>query len=123
MKAGMKAFECHTKKFCSWAPLQARPRARSQRAPTCAASAPKNLVGVHSGVFVGGWSSSECEQALSSAKNAGYDLIEGAALNLVGFYVTTKLRQWSHFLYGYALLPMCHQARLPVSRTLLLRID
>ncbi|KAK9824976.1 hypothetical protein WJX81_002463 [Elliptochloris bilobata] len=48
----------------------------SRCAPVRANGAPTNPVGVHSGVFVGGWSKEECEKAISSAKSAGYDLIE-----------------------------------------------
>ncbi len=39
-----------------------------------------NTIGVHALVWVGGWSPDEARKAISSSKEAGYDLIELAAL-------------------------------------------
>ena len=39
-----------------------------------------NIIGVHALVWVGGWSPDEARKAISSSKEAGYDLIELAAL-------------------------------------------
>ncbi|MEP9381053.1 sugar phosphate isomerase/epimerase family protein [Nocardioides sp. KR10-350] len=40
-----------------------------------------NRFGVHALVWVGGWSEEQARRAISSSKNAGYDLIELAALD------------------------------------------
>ena len=39
---------------------------------------PKNLIGIHSGVFVGDWRPEDAERAVKGAKEAGFDLIECA---------------------------------------------
>ncbi|KAK9909828.1 hypothetical protein WJX75_008097 [Coccomyxa subellipsoidea] len=41
-----------------------------------AAVLPKNLIGIHSGVFVGDWRPEDAERAVKGAKEAGFDLIE-----------------------------------------------
>ncbi|CAL8467552.1 g7090 [Coccomyxa elongata] len=41
-----------------------------------AAALPSNLVGIHSGVFVGDWRPQDAERAVKGAKDAGFDLIE-----------------------------------------------
>lgn len=43
-----------------------------------AAASPSNLVGIHSGVFVGDWRPQDAECAIKGAKDAGFDLIERA---------------------------------------------
>lgn len=43
-----------------------------------AAALPSNLVGIHSGVFVGDWRPQDAERAVKGAKDAGFDLIERA---------------------------------------------
>lgn len=42
----------------------------------------RNPLGIHALVWTGGWSHEDCELAISSAKQAGYDLIEIPALDL-----------------------------------------
>ena len=42
---------------------------------------PKNLLGIHALVWVGGWTPTECEKAMASTAQAGYDLIEIPALD------------------------------------------
>lgn len=54
-----------------------------------AAALPKNLIGIHSGVFVGDWKPEDAERAVKGAKDAGFDLIECAhasmgALSIAG---------------------------------------
>lgn len=44
------------------------------------AEAPVNPLGIHALVWTGGWSHEDCELAVASAKQAGYDLIEIPAL-------------------------------------------
>ncbi|KAK9790359.1 hypothetical protein WJX73_006466 [Symbiochloris irregularis] len=44
--------------------------------PKSAPGNPKSPVGIHSQVWVGGWSPKEAEHAISGTKDAGYDLIE-----------------------------------------------
>ncbi|EIE24548.1 xylose isomerase domain-containing protein [Coccomyxa subellipsoidea C-169] len=50
-------------------------RAASQ-VVNAAAVLPKNLIGIHSGVFVGDWRPEDAERAVKGAKEAGFDLIE-----------------------------------------------
>ena len=54
-----------------------------------------NTIGVHALVWVGGWSPDEARKAISSSKEAGYDLIELAALEPGTFDadMTAKLLQ------------------------------
>ncbi|WP_411285825.1 sugar phosphate isomerase/epimerase family protein [Lapillicoccus sp.] len=54
-----------------------------------------NTIGVHALVWVGGWSPDEARKAISSSKEAGYDLIELAALEPETFDadLTAKLLQ------------------------------
>lgn len=54
-----------------------------------------NIIGVHALVWVGGWSPDEARKAISSSKEAGYDLIELAALEPGTFDadMTAKLLQ------------------------------
>jgi D-psicose/D-tagatose/L-ribulose 3-epimerase len=42
---------------------------------------PKSPLGIHALVWVGGWSPEECEKAVASTAEAGYDLIEIPALD------------------------------------------
>ena len=51
-------------------------RAQAARAPKSAPTNPKNSIGIHSQVWVGGWSPEEAEKAISGTKDAGFDLIE-----------------------------------------------
>ena len=59
---------------------QSRRHAKPSRAMTAPVRAglvlPKNLIGIHSGVFVGDWKPQDAERAIKGAKEAGYDLIE-----------------------------------------------
>ena len=59
---------------------QDRRHAKPSRAMTAPVRAglvlPKNLIGIHSGVFVGDWKPQDAERAIKGAKEAGYDLIE-----------------------------------------------
>lgn len=49
---------------------------RRPRQLNAVAALKDNFVGLHSMVFVGGWSKDEAVKAISGAKRAGYDLIE-----------------------------------------------
>lgn len=48
-------------------------------------SAKRNLFGIHALVWVGGWSEAEARHAITSTKEAGFDLIELAALDPSSF--------------------------------------
>lgn len=54
-------------------------RAQAAPKPKSAPANPKNPIGIHSQVWVGGWSKQEAEKAISGTKDAGYDLIERTA--------------------------------------------
>ena len=60
-------------------PLRKHAKSRPGRAKagtSAAAAVPQNLIGIHSGVFVGDWKPQDAERAIKGAKDAGYDLIE-----------------------------------------------
>ena len=62
-----------------WRPRQAAPRPRAAtRVVSAVAEQPSNLIGVHSGVFVGDWRPEDADRAVKAASDAGYDLIERA---------------------------------------------
>lgn len=56
---------------------------------------PNNLIGIHALCWVGGWSPEEARKAIASSKEAGYDLIQLAALEPETFDadMTAKLLQ------------------------------
>jgi D-psicose/D-tagatose/L-ribulose 3-epimerase len=58
-------------------------------------TAPRNLIGIHALCWVGGWTPDEARTAIASTKEAGYDLIQLAALDPEGFDadMTAKLLQ------------------------------
>lgn len=58
---------------CSQRPSVATRAAHAIRA---SAALPHNLIGIHSGVFVGDWRPEDAERAIKGAKDAGFDLIE-----------------------------------------------
>ena len=69
-------------------PLPQQPRSRPVRAKagiSAAAALPQNLIGIHSGVFVGDWKPQDAERAIKGAKDAGYDLIECEHMPLISF--------------------------------------
>ena len=49
---------------------------RAKAAPELKRKSPVNPIGIHSKVFVGGWTRDEAEAAISGSKAAGFDLIE-----------------------------------------------
>lgn len=52
-----------------------------------------NRLGVHALVWVGGWSEAECERAIASTAELGYDFIEIPLLEPVGFPVEMTRRR------------------------------
>lgn len=56
---------------------------------------PRNLIGIHALCWVGGWTPDEARTAIGSSKEAGYDLIQLAALDPENFDadMTAKLLQ------------------------------
>ena len=60
-----------------------------------------NLIGIHALCWVGGWSPEEARRAIASSKEAGYDLIQLAALDPENFDadMTAKLLQ-EHDILG-----------------------
>ncbi len=65
-----------------------------------APATPRNLIGIHALCWVGGWSPDEARKAISSTKQAGYDLIQLAALDPDRFDadMTAKLLQENEIL-------------------------
>lgn len=68
-------------------------RAQATRAPKAAPSNPKNSIGIHSQVWVGGWNPQEAEKAISGTKEAGFDLIECEALRLSLIQLALSLQE------------------------------
>ena len=68
-------------------PTPARSRhVRAKSGTSGAAVLPQNLIGIHSGVFVGDWKPQDAERAIKGAKDAGYDLIECEHWALILFH-------------------------------------
>ena len=73
--AQRRLWGCHTLRL----PKQAAPRPQAAtRVVYAVAEQPSNLIGVHSGVFVGDWRPEDADRAVKAASDAGYDLIERA---------------------------------------------
>lgn len=64
-----------------------------------------NRIGIHALVWVGGWSQQEASAAIESSKQAGYDLIELAAMDPTTFDadMTAKLLQDNELAVGVSL--------------------
>lgn len=64
-----------------------------------------NRIGIHALVWVGGWTPEEAEKAISSSAEAGYDLIELAALDPESFdsAMTARLLSKYHLAAGVSL--------------------
>ena len=64
-----------------------------------------NRIGIHSLVWVGGWSPDQARTAVEKSKAAGYDLIELAALDPWAFDadMTAKLLQDNELTAGVSL--------------------
>ena len=64
-----------------------------------------NRIGIHALVWVGGWSEKEARKAISSSAEAGYDLIELAALEPENFDadMTARLLQEHGLAAGVSL--------------------
>ena len=93
---------CHTSSRLGLAPQAAlrqhRLTCHAVRAPKAAPPAPKNPVGIHSQVWVGGWNPQQAETSIAGTKKAGYDLIEREAPPWAGAPQQTQLGRRPHLV-------------------------